>query len=112
MRISDWSSDVCSSDLAECAAGWLNRRENGSRSCHGFTRMTRMTRMTRIKKKKEKKNAMAGRTVQLPGSVLIRVLRVNPWPKEIGRAQCRERVGQYVYISEVAVSLKQKHIHT
>src|SRR3546814_3055642 len=40
---------------AECDAGWPNRREDGSRSCHGFTRMTRMTRMNRIKKKKEKK---------------------------------------------------------
>src|SRR3546814_12976078 len=28
---------------------------------------------------------------------------------EIGRASCRERVGQYVYISVVAVSLKQKN---
>src|SRR3546814_12406194 len=87
MRISDWSSDVCSSDLAECAAGWLNRRENGSRSCHGFTRMTRMTRMTRIKKKKEKKHAMDGRTVQLPGSVLIRVIRVNPDRKSVGEGK-------------------------
>src|SRR3546814_15771212 len=28
---------------------------------------------------------------------------------QIGRASCRERVGQYVSISVVAVSLKQKH---
>src|SRR3546814_18871369 len=27
---------------------------------------------------------------------------------EIGRASCRERVGQYVYVSGVAVSLKKK----
>src|SRR3546814_12052719 len=30
---------------------------------------------------------------------------------EIGRASCRERVGQYVYISVVAVSLKKKKKH-
>src|SRR3546814_16683097 len=29
-------------------------------------------------------------------------------PPEIGRASCRERVGQYVSISGVAVSLKKK----
>src|SRR3546814_3327421 len=28
MRISDWSSDVCSSDLHDAAAAWIIRREN------------------------------------------------------------------------------------
>src|SRR3546814_13927779 len=31
------------------------------------------------------------------------------WSPEIGRASCRERVCQYVYISVVAVSLKKKN---
>src|SRR3546814_16422159 len=31
-------------------------------------------------------------------------------PIEIGRASCRERVGQYLSISVVAVSLKKKNI--
>src|SRR3546814_13990492 len=32
----------------------------------------------------------------------------HPFLSEIGRASCRERVCQYVYISVVAVSLKKK----
>src|SRR3546814_3279590 len=32
MRISDWSSDVCSSDLASSQA-WQRRRDGGYRSC-------------------------------------------------------------------------------
>src|SRR3546814_17034071 len=34
--------------------------------------------------------------------------RVRPNPTEIGRASCRERVCQYVYISVGAVSLTKK----
>src|SRR3546814_19705202 len=34
----------------------------------------------------------------------------DPLRPEIGRASCRERVCQYVYISVVAVSLKKKQI--
>src|SRR3546814_20574081 len=33
----------------------------------------------------------------------------QPIPGKIGRASCRERVGQYVSISVVAVSLKKKN---
>src|SRR3546814_867431 len=35
-------------------------------------------------------------------------LPLAPFPDEIGRASCRERVCQYVWISVVAVSLKKK----
>src|SRR3546814_12321747 len=31
-------------------------------------------------------------------------------PPQIGRASCRERVYQYVYLSEVAVTIKKKKI--
>src|SRR3546814_19168604 len=45
---------------------------------------------------------------RLPDEFILdhhRCLSVHP---AIGRAPCRDRVGQYVWISEVAVSLKQK----
>src|SRR3546814_1971359 len=36
MRISDWSSDVCSSDL--CIHGWRNAQSGGSAACHRCAR--------------------------------------------------------------------------
>src|SRR3546814_18731727 len=74
MRISDWSSDVCSSDLR--------------------VRLPALEFLERVN---------------------VRVLAVErsheaerdlPIGLEIGRASCRERVCQYVWISVVAVSLK------
>src|SRR3546814_13331425 len=100
MRISDWSSDVCSSDLVAAAARALgvkativmpfdapalkiaNTRAYGARIVH-YDRL------------KDDREAIA-RT-------------------QIGRASCRERVCQYVKLSVVAVSLKKKsmsHSHT
>src|SRR3546814_19693280 len=77
MRISDWSSDVCSSDLYPgqiFVHGEMGRVGNDDRGQH--------LRM-------EDDLLGMGRLV------------------EIGRATCRERVCQYVSISVVAVSLKK-----
>src|SRR3546814_7568565 len=99
MRISDWSSDVCSSDLSlrrracrtvldrlfECLTVWL-----GPIVC--FTA----------------EEAWLARTGDAPGnSVHLQTCPDIPeawrddalaerWAKEIGRASCRERVCQYV----------------
>src|SRR3546814_14105060 len=81
MRISDWSSDVCSSDLSR-GPGMIGNAcldtpplaalgMNGWGECGWHERLTRSSR-------------------------------------EIGRASCRERVCQYVLISWVAVSFKKK----
>src|SRR3546814_4527428 len=67
MRISDWSSDVCSSDL--CA------REPVDRGLRGAT---------------------AGRHGPQQCSADIGKPRRDQLPVEIGRASCRERVCQYV----------------
>src|SRR3546814_11523103 len=42
----------------------------------------------------------------------VRTARPHEHGREIGRTSCRERVGQYVSISVVAVSLKKKQIST
>src|SRR3546814_17187819 len=48
-------------------------------------------------------------TCDVPTSVLLRLAEVDQTPVvEIGRASCRERVGQYVLISWVDVSLNNK----
>src|SRR3546814_16277257 len=82
MRISDWSSDVCSSDLS------VPRR----RVSVSVTQASAPACVT-----------MTTRTPPL--------LLSPRWIK-IGRASCRERVCQYVYISVVAVSLKKKQTTT
>src|SRR3546814_20082921 len=88
MRISDWSSDVCSSDLIALtvvsATGHLLRqegrhlREGDQQADHDHH--------------DDEERQRRPRQVE----------------QEIGRASCRERVCQYVYISVVAVSLKKK----
>src|SRR3546814_11717393 len=102
MRISDWSSDVCSSDLV------AGRAENGDEDLRLAD--------------------LAGLPVDdrrcLPGvideqlfasTMLLAHDHVDlGGPKaevQIGRASCRERVCPYGLILLVAVSLKQKHNH-
>src|SRR3546814_13957478 len=97
MRISDWSSDVCSSDLEVCRtpARAVQGRSAPARQGTGAPRHLR-------------------RSPPLP-----RPRPRDPHPRrsvegalrhiEIGRASCRERVCQYVEISVVAGSLKKKN---
>src|SRR3546814_4613045 len=72
MRISDWSSDVCSSDL------WHQRRD----AAGGFAVELAGVGVHGV--------AFAG------GGPDIKTQLACPVPGEIGRASCRERVCQYV----------------
>src|SRR3546814_4600018 len=74
MRISDWSSDVCSSDLFD-AAGDRGRQDVEVEGRHAAARARR---------------AGAPAVQQDKGAVGAQTA------KEIGRASCRERVCQYV----------------
>src|SRR3546814_12842333 len=96
MRISDWSSDVCSSDLLAIQAQ------------HRLI-MLDDDAVLLIERR-------VGQT--LPGFEPPHQLPQKPGPAisappdhnaEIGRASCRERVCQYVSISVVAVALKKKN---
>src|SRR3546814_2305341 len=73
MRISDWSSDVCSSDLIEAAGG--EAMSNGG----SVTEYDHMV-------------DMVARAKERWGGVHILINNAG----EIGRASCRERVCQYV----------------
>src|SRR3546814_18978175 len=89
MRISDWSSDVCSSDLARIHI-------TPSAKQHFASISRRFSSIT------------VAAPVRVTGSARPSALvRSSPLMK-IGRASCRERVCQYVSISVVAVSLKKK----
>src|SRR3546814_18176380 len=82
MRISDWSSDVCSSDLIRRARIFVDAR---------FTAA-----------------AHTGDICQPLASGLITDADITDTFEQIGRASCRARVCQYVSISVVAVSLQKK----
>src|SRR3546814_7669892 len=73
MRISDWSSDVCSSDLVS-RRGWITADEGGL-FVPSFCAGDRVPQ-----------GASLGEVIALDGTVT----------PEIGRASCRERVCQYV----------------
>src|SRR3546814_21090769 len=93
MRISDWSSDVCSSDLfvEDLVQGGVERLRGGQVAAERlFDHYPRAP------------GATAG--VERPDHGREQARR-DP----IGRASGRERVCQYVSISVVAVSLKKKH---
>src|SRR3546814_1539400 len=81
MRISDWSSDVCSSDLVVISdvADTSLRKAAASRggSCLSWEKAGKATR-----ERARASSRLAASSARLP--------------TEIGRASCRERVCQYV----------------
>src|SRR3546814_18824434 len=96
MRISDWSSDVCSSDLAAAAQlelGILRDLQVERRERAGLVALVDLGQAAAHRRRDAKgRVAHAQRLEEI----------------EIGRASCRERVCPYVSISVVAVSLKKK----
>src|SRR3546814_17206833 len=95
MRISDWSSDVCSSDL-------FARQEDYPFGTHDdFTRFRAFLEGNGGHEVVFYKSNRSGRWwMQIP-------YPEQPSRNEIGRASCRGSVCQYVWISVVAVSLKK-----
>src|SRR3546814_18774101 len=83
MRISDWSSDVCSSDLLICGR-WSHFNGQSHVVLMGDAAHTAHFAIG------------SGTKLAIDDAI------------EIGRASCRERVCQYVLISVVAVSLEKK----
>src|SRR3546814_17376745 len=92
MRISDWSSDVCSSDLRDQTD--QDRPQNSKPVSFGEGPQARLEMHSRPP------------ITRIPRRPRSRPARRRRRP--IGRASCRERVCQYVSISVVDVSLKNK----
>src|SRR3546814_17389167 len=116
MRISDWSSDVCSSDLATFLAaeviGDLRRVVEGVE--HGEVALTGHAEdaVDAFGDELIDQDAAAVGQVARAHVVFIREGLPLPAPdyrmgREIGRASCGERVCQSVYISVVAVALQK-----
>src|SRR3546814_19346652 len=106
MRISDWSSDVCSSDLVRIATP--AKRKHRSRSTR------RNGAAARIKPDPTKNRCPTHPdSCQRRGPlfhIVGRIASARPplAVEEIGRASCRERVCTCVYISVVAGKLQKK----
>src|SRR3546814_14718473 len=100
MRISDWSSDVCSSDLAFGVIG-----------SNGAGKSTLLRLLGGISEPTEGSLGVYGRMATLldlgVGFHDTFTGRENIELTLIGRASCRERGSPYVLISVVAVSLKK-----
>src|SRR3546814_12540351 len=108
MRISDWSSDVCSSDLAaQIAAPGYAGGDGGFQTALGGRRAADLPHQA-AKGDDRIDDGLADRFGALAGAVLIGLLPHGEIGAEIGRASCRDRVCQYVSISVVDVSLKTK----
>src|SRR3546814_17999035 len=109
MRISDWSSDVCSSDLYRynlpillLAASTLVLGACATRGAPAP-----------VISLDPPAEVMTAATLTLPPAGPVEIVVIpEPLPlpgQQIGSASCRERVSQYGTISVVAVSLKKKN---
>src|SRR3546814_12687071 len=100
MRISDWSSDVCSSDLFPNEGRKPGVKED-------IDRVAALWRQCRSRYGADGP-FLFGRFTIADAVFAPVVTRFRTY--EIGRASCRERVCQYVYILVVSVSSKNNHL--
>src|SRR3546814_3304430 len=82
MRISDWSSDVCSSDLSACEPFSISAAASRARR--------------RLRQGRANAGKIARRRARLLRARWLRKGHDAPDRDKIGRASCRERVCQYV----------------
>src|SRR3546814_18865172 len=104
MRISDWSSDVCSFDLALRRADLLQRRRNDLPQLHLQQHPARAARARAAAHAAGGGGARAA--ARSPGSPAGRVSAGTR--RELGSAAARAVVCTYVEIWGVVVQLKQK----
>src|SRR3546814_6389828 len=98
MRISDWSSDVCSSDL-QILELYLNKVYFGG-GAYGIDAASRKFFGHPATGLSPAEAAIIAGLVKAPSNY-------SPTADQIGRASCRERVCQYVKITVAAESLKK-----
>src|SRR3546814_14990454 len=101
MRISDWSSDVCSSDLTTMATDYDASRkteEEQKEESHEARRLT-SGEQDKTSGKIDVDETELAESFELPGADLSNETRsIEVVPKQLGRGSCRERVCQYVVL--------------
>src|SRR3546814_20596436 len=113
MRISDWSSDVCSSDLPEAendiAVLLFTSGTTGEPKAavlrHANLTSYVMSTVEFLGADEEEAALVSVPSYHIAG---ISAILTSAYGGQIGKASCRERVCQYCLISGVAVSLKKK----
>src|SRR3546814_5980072 len=83
MRISDWSSDVCSSDLAECFQD-VERAQRRAAGSRGHVSVVPVEKKRTCQSRRYRHHAHGHAPPRSRAE------------RKIGRASCRERVCQYV----------------
>src|SRR3546814_20194086 len=103
MRISDWSSDVCSSDLSRGREHQPRRAAmlGGDRVLHPFACLETIDKRGAIRLADDVD------TVVAIGAAVIPFGAIAAGRDESGRASCRERGCQYVCIVGVAAPLQK-----
>src|SRR3546814_6720437 len=114
MRISDWSSDVCSSDLPWDWQRWAPASPWATPSMTvmvlGWLVLAAVVAVSLARKERIGPVWLAAVGYAVACQVPIYLMRSSQFTAlelEIGRASCRERVVQFVSISGGAVSLKK-----
>src|SRR3546814_11765207 len=105
MRISDWSSDVCSSDLRRCPAPC--RRGGGGDDPGGGGDLRREREGDHSAAELGDPGGRYHRCGRRPRGGLPGCASARP-RRQIGRASCRERVWQDVWVAVGACTLKKK----
>src|SRR3546814_3642014 len=105
MRISDWSSDVCSSDLEIRQEILMAEKANIRTGYRTDEKQAMRHTVARELRPEHLLENVEGQIVIIDDCTDGTIAAPHD---EIGRATCRERVCQYVEISGVAVSLKKK----
>src|SRR3546814_13620333 len=110
MRISDWSSDVCSSDLATTVVANAQRRPDVGAFAGLWNTVLLLIGATAVFARLQTALNLIFHSDarQLSGPWAWLRKRVLSFGVEIGRASCRERGCQYGQIPVVAAALKQK----
>src|SRR3546814_17867818 len=128
MRISDWSSDVCSSDLEEKSKAQRELVPASFVEGPGGAQQRLQQRLPerQAAEQHRREDELDDRRLHLDEGVVVQPQgqaaedaddgrgdqrhgrNAALKDQEIGKASCRERVCQYVSISVVAVSLKKK----
>src|SRR3546814_17330992 len=104
MRISDWSSDVCSSDRPGAPQPRLRPDEAG--------RLDDVDRHSQASGEAQDGAGVLGNVRLEQDEAHARLITAERrFANQIGRASRRENVCPYVWILEVAVSLKQKRTY-
>src|SRR3546814_14475492 len=111
MRISDWSSDVCSSDLIAARAVGIATRAFEEAIRYSQERQAFGKPIAQHQAIQLKLAQMATKTEAARLLMIQAAQAKDRGEREIGRASGRERVWQYVSNAGAAVSFKKKKRH-